>query len=141
MKNLKGYQAIEREAKKLGWPEYWATDLTQHDFGTLNAEDAPQKFGWGIRDTGTDLFRTESEVAVKWARACQTNRLEQRYYWFDGESLAEVRLEDLIQRLVDSVIQARYHVSVENDQPVAQIGQGSTEEEFDARPLHLEGEE
>jgi hypothetical protein len=104
MANWDGYAAIKAEADRLGWPESYRTDLTKHDRGILARKDAPQRFGWSIRATGTDFYHPNCIWAVRWARVMyQSHDKTQRYYWYDGMALSSVSLDELIERLCQTL--------------------------------------
>jgi len=50
------YNLMMEQSLKYKWPEVYATDLTVHDKLRLEHEDAPQTFGWVLRDYGTELL-------------------------------------------------------------------------------------
>ena len=67
--NVKGYEAIEAEASRLGWPTHFTADLTKHDYAILNDYDAPTRFGWSVRECGTDLYRVGNEWSIAWLQS------------------------------------------------------------------------
>lgn len=104
MANWAGYSAIRAEARRLCWPESYKQDLSKYDRAILAKKDAPQFFGWSIRQTGTDFYQPNSLGAVYWAEAQRKSwGPTQRYYWYDGEQLLSVSLDQLIQRLIQTL--------------------------------------
>lgn len=102
--NHKGYDAICREAKLLGWPQLWAEDLYVLDRDRLQKSGAPQEFAWAIRKTRTFLLFPGIAEDLEVANALLFNRdkgnwTEQRYYWFNGTMLRSIALETIIDRL------------------------------------------
>src|SRR5438445_4229859 len=96
--NLKGYQAILAESERVGWPGSYIKDLYVIDFGWLMKEDAPKVFGWQLRNTGTTIFLEVSPHCLDVAQACKNmnNYPHALYYFFDGERLHEVTIDQLI---------------------------------------------
>ena len=104
MANWNGYSAISMEAKRLGWPEICRSDLSKHDKGILAKKDAPEAFGWSIRQTGTDFYRPNSIEAIRWAQAMyRSGDQSQRYYWYDGTTLSAVSLDELLEQLCQTL--------------------------------------
>jgi hypothetical protein len=101
--NVRGYRAIAEEAARLGWATQHRTDLTEIDLGILCVPGAPRSFWWGIRPSGTDLFRPNDLVSVSWAQAQPPTSTERRYYAYTGEALKAVSLERMVAQLVRSL--------------------------------------
>ncbi len=85
MPTLSPYQQLRRESLKTGYPLLFQTDLTVHDKWYLRRRRRPARFGWLLREHGTDLLLncTWSEVFIEYygpQTACY-------WYWFDGVSL------------------------------------------------------
>lgn len=107
-----GYRAIATEATRLGWPKYYKEDLTVHDLKTLSSPGAPQNFWWGIRSTGTDLYRPNTLFDAEWAIArSQQPSDEQHYYAFEHGKLSSVTSERLLVQLVTSLDRASYEAA------------------------------
>lgn len=97
--NLQGYRAIAAEAAHLGWPRFYHEDLTI-DLKLLCTPDAPKRFWWGVRPTGTDLYRPNELWDIEWALARKKHGPdEQRYYTYNGEALRSIALDALILQL------------------------------------------
>ena len=52
---MNAYQQLKEEAKSVGWPTYYRTDLTKHDRLALRKKDAPTSFVWILRECGTHI--------------------------------------------------------------------------------------
>jgi hypothetical protein len=108
--NHRGYDAICKEAKLLGWPRLWAEDLYVLDRGRLQKPGAPQEFAWAVRETVTFLLFPGVSEDLEVAKALLFNRdkkgcwTEQRYYWFGGMRLGSIALETIIERLKRSAL-------------------------------------
>jgi hypothetical protein len=50
------FTALVMESREVGWPEHYHDDLDVHDWNYLAREDAPTRFGWGLRAWGTHLY-------------------------------------------------------------------------------------
>lgn len=50
------YALLCAKSREIGLPRLWHTDLTRHDAARLLAADAPQRFCWSVRETGTWLY-------------------------------------------------------------------------------------
>jgi hypothetical protein len=97
--NLQGYRAIAAEAARLGWPKFYREDLAI-DRKVLCTLDAPKRFWWGIRSTGTDLYRPNELWDIEWAQARKKHGPdEQRYYAYTGETLRSITLDAMILHL------------------------------------------
>jgi hypothetical protein len=92
MANLVGYQAILDESQRVDWPESYAKDLYIVDFEMLMKDDAPETFGWCLRECGTFLFPERCADFLDQIRACAKEYPfpNGRYYFFDGHTLHEV---------------------------------------------------
>ena len=97
--NLQGYRAIAAEAERLRWPKFYREDL-DIDLNILCTPDAPKLFWWGVRSTGTDLYRPNELWDIEWAQARKKHGPdEQRYYKYNGEALRSITLDALIFQL------------------------------------------
>ncbi len=101
--------AIKAEARRLGWPTHWKTDLVA-DIRALRKKAAPETFGWAIRAAGTELFRPGSIGAITWLSAAITVREpgQQRYYHWNGTTLVPIEPEQLIRLLLGTVDRQHY---------------------------------
>jgi hypothetical protein len=103
--NNKGYKAIYQEAQRLGWPRLWSEDLTVLNRERLLSEKAPIEFAWAVRETGTFLMERGNADDLEMAKSLLFCREkygywpDQRYYWFDGNTLSALTLETIIERL------------------------------------------
>jgi hypothetical protein len=106
--NLQGYRAIAAEAARLGWPKFYREDLAI-DMKVLCTPDAPKRFWWGIRSTGTDLYRPNELWDIEWAQARKKHGPdEQRYYAYTGETLRSITLDAVILHLARTLDIASY---------------------------------
>ena len=99
--NIKGFIAICNEAQRLGWPEAFKDDLKINDARVLMAEDAPQEFGWGIRNSGTDIFLPGREGYLDFAYSCLRYRTNSFYYWYSGCTLQQISPQQLIDKMIE----------------------------------------
>ncbi len=101
--NLQGYRAIAAEAVRLGWPKFFRQDLAI-DLKVLCTPDAPKRFWWGLRSTGTDLYRPNEIWDIEWAEARKEQGPdEQRYYHYNGDVLRSIALDTLIVQLAHTL--------------------------------------
>jgi hypothetical protein len=101
--NLQGYRAIAAEAARLGWPKFFRQDLSI-DLKVLCTPDAPKCFWWGVRSTGTDLYRPNEVWDIEWAEARkEQGPEEQRYYHYNGDVLRRSALDTLILQLAHAL--------------------------------------
>jgi hypothetical protein len=106
--NLQGYRAIAAEAARLGWPKFFHEDLAI-DLKVLCTPDAPKRFWWGVRSTGTDLYRPNEIWDIEWAMARkEQGPEEQRYYCYNGDVLRSSALDTLIVQLAHALDVASY---------------------------------
>lgn len=104
--NMQGYRAIAAEAARIGWPSTFQGDLLVVDRNILCSAGAPKEFWWGVRPTGTDLYRPDDLASVEWALA--RNPEEQRYYHVTQETLRRIELTAMIVELVESLEEKGY---------------------------------
>jgi hypothetical protein len=106
--NLQGYRAIAAEAARLGWPKFFRQDLAI-DLKVVCIPDAPKYFWWGVRSTGTDLYRPNEVWDIEWAEARkEQGPEEQRYYRYNGDVLYSIALDTLIVQLAHALDVASY---------------------------------
>jgi hypothetical protein len=98
--NIEGYAAICAKAEELGWPEAFKDDLKVHDARVMMDLDAPQEFGWGIRECGTDIFLPGDRAYLDLAYACKKYKTDRYYYWWADDVLREVTIDDIIAKLL-----------------------------------------
>lgn len=51
------YEWLKAESERIGWPASFDTDLTTHDRKRLEDKDPPRRFGWVLRELGTNAPR------------------------------------------------------------------------------------
>jgi hypothetical protein len=94
------YQALLAEARRVGWPERFETDLTIHDRAALAARDPALPFAWVLNRGATYLaFPGASPVdgAGHYAHdmpaicARAFGAVDCRWYWWDGIALHDVQ--------------------------------------------------
>jgi hypothetical protein len=106
------YAALLVEAERVGWPERFQTDLTEHDQRTLAERRPTDPFAWVLSNGATYLV-FPSAVPIDGAgtyahrrpRACAESfgRENCRWYWWDGARLiAEETPEALANRLEET---------------------------------------
>jgi hypothetical protein len=92
------YQALRREAERLGMPRHYGTDLTVHDCQQLTKDGtrAPVRFGWALRECGTHLVDPRSNAcsdkSLAYAIALQQDD-SMRFYLYDGHAPDGHRLQ------------------------------------------------
>lgn len=96
------YDELEIEAARVGWPASFKTDMTDHDKPRLQGDDAPEVFGWVLRELGTLLLdpRMARSSLDRYARHLSTlDAAGHCYYWHDGQSLQEVGRDRMFELL------------------------------------------
>ena len=101
MANMSGYAAIQAEARRLGWPTSYRDDLEKHDREILTRNDAPQTFGWGIYDMGTNFYHPNSLENIYWA--CVRSQSGDAFYWYDGTQLTPASFNELLHQLIQTL--------------------------------------
>lgn len=99
MANLRAYAQMVDEAKKLGFPEMYETDLYVIDRAYMEWDHAPRVFGWIIRKLGTHLLLTRQDKATAeyWQKEAGAE-----CYWYDGHNLNHVTSQELLDLLATS---------------------------------------
>jgi len=83
------YAVIQQLSQSLGWPRYFAADLTEHDAFML-ARDQPDTFLWSVRETGTWLYTPQYAVPI-WRQAhVRSDGATARYYLIDSDGATEL---------------------------------------------------
>jgi hypothetical protein len=106
-------EALVRKGKHAAWPAMVAVveathrpssylkDFYYHDRETVEQKQ-PAVFAWSTRDTGTWFFvpGTGRDSCLGLARAAQGSGQEQDWYWWNGQTLAQVDAQTALARLV-----------------------------------------
>ena len=94
MGNLKAFKTLTEEAKKVGWPLAYQSDLEKHDLDLLSAENAPKRFIWVLRDAGTHLYSENG----KWERGVLSylanNDSRAKFYVYENDKLITISHEN-----------------------------------------------
>ncbi len=103
------YAALLAESERVGWPERFPTDLTEHDHAALAKRSSTEAFAWVLSQGATYLVFPSplpidgAGTYAHWMpRACARSfgRENCRWYWWDGARLiAEESAEALASRL------------------------------------------
>jgi len=88
------YNLLLAESKLVGLPTSFCTDLTVHDQRCLLQRDAPQRFGWALRQTGTLLIDPRMSTTNLEGHLSHFDFEPHRLYLIDGVSLTLVSLEE-----------------------------------------------
>ena len=93
------YAALLAESARVGWPERFKTDLTEHDQRTLSERRPTDAFAWVLSQGATYLVFPSplpidgAGTYAHWMpRACARSfgRENCRWYWWDGARLIAV---------------------------------------------------
>lgn len=89
------YAALREASRDTGWPERFAEDLTVHDRARLLGDDAPQAFGWVLREMGTCLLdpRMRAENLAGYLRHLRNEGRRDLFFWWDGTKLHALSYE------------------------------------------------
>lgn len=106
---LLAYQRIEAEAKMRNLPKHYQEDLTTHDHHLLSTGTmAPTKFGWVLRNCGTQLIdpRTDrmNNDKESYGLAVANAYKHESFYLYDGtlnKPLIQVNPDKWIEQLKD----------------------------------------
>jgi hypothetical protein len=90
------YQVVVRYPDLL---QIFADDLLVHDFGLLTSPDAPDRFVWTIRPSGTNLFYPEPAAGTEFLFHMRT-QTGSVAYTFDSEKLERVHNLDYAARFL-----------------------------------------
>ena len=90
------YQIVVRYPDLL---QIFADDLLVHDFRLLTSPDAPERFVWTIRPSGTNLFYPEPGVGTEFLLHMRT-QTGSVAYTFDSEHLERVHNLDYAARFL-----------------------------------------
>jgi len=107
------YEAIVRKGKHPAWPAMvtvveathrpssYVKDFYYHDREALEQKQ-PRTFAWTTRDTGTWLFvpGTGRDSCLGLARAAQGSGQGHDWYWWNGQTLAQVDAQTALARVV-----------------------------------------
>jgi len=82
-------------------PSSYVKDFYYHDREALEQKQ-PRVFAWATRDTGTWLFipGTGRDSCLELARAALGSGQEHDWYWWNGQTLAQVDADTALARLV-----------------------------------------
>lgn len=99
---LTPYDELEIESNAVGWPVSFKTDMIEHDKPRLQGDDAPEVFGWVLRELGTLLLdprmsKTSLEGYVR--HLADADGKAHCYYWYNGRKLENVGHERMIRLL------------------------------------------
>jgi len=97
-------QQMQSQSLIHGLPRLYATDLSVHDTHTLESEDAPETFGWVLRECGTYLLDARMSDRSKRGyaehlRGSGRDEFPNHYYWAENGKLTEVSLGGMIARM------------------------------------------
>ena len=97
------YEAIRAQAESIGWPTIHQDDLYKHDKARLKSEDAPKRFGWVLRDSGTEILDTRMQRRnllgyLAHYKGCLADGL--RFHVFHSNTLIEVAFDEFERRLL-----------------------------------------
>ena len=97
------YEAMVAESVRTSMPVAFENDLTVHDFNRLRGEDAPEEFGWVLRECGTlllDARMTDASRRGYLGHITESGRCDRdRCYFWDGQKLHEVTAEEMAERM------------------------------------------
>jgi len=107
------YEALALTGKHAAWPAMvaiveeshrpssYVKDFYYHDREALEQKQ-PRVFAWATRDTGTWLFipGTGRDSCLELARAALGSGQEHAWYWWNGQTLAQVDAGKALARLV-----------------------------------------
>ncbi len=107
------YEALVRKDKHAAWPAMvqiveathrpssYVKDFYYHDRESLEQKQ-PRMFAWATRDTGTWLFipGTGRDSCLELARAALGSGQEHTWYWWNGQTLAQVDADTALARLI-----------------------------------------
>jgi hypothetical protein len=95
-----GYVAIVTQARTLGLPHRYATDITIHD-RLLIAQCQPRQFAWLLHDCGSLLSMPEpNERPLDYLHATRRTYGHALSFWWDGTDLIRVAdIDQLIARM------------------------------------------
>ena len=94
------YDALLAEADRIGWPERFRTDLTEHDRLALSRRRSTEAFAWVLsRDATYLVFPSRLPIdgaghyAHEMRRSCREafGAENCRWYWWDGAQLTDAR--------------------------------------------------
>lgn len=107
------YEALALHGKHAAWPAMaqiveathkpssYVKDVYYHDRESLEQKQ-PRVFAWSTRDTGTWLFipGTGRDSCLELARAARGSGQKHDWYWWNGQTLAQVDADTALARLV-----------------------------------------
>jgi len=108
------YMTLKTEAQRIGWPEHFKDDLLKHDRKALSGKGAPSRFGWILRQCGTNLLFHGSEFSlleVKYYKTQSSSRC--LFYWFEDGHLSAISPEELERKLWEPTPEERAWVESE----------------------------
>jgi hypothetical protein len=109
---LPHYEALAREAMKVGWPLRFKTDLTTHDRAFLEKRDPSLPFAWVLAEAATYMAaftpgpNGDTCATERFLRAVESLREPARYYFWSGTELREVSSVSALCTLLDEAEQA-----------------------------------
>jgi len=107
---MQHYVALKTESDRLGLPERFTTDLTEHDKAMLETADPDLPFGWAVHADGTHLFWPGTQDGVghtvdmfpRFVREAVEGCGPLHFYWWDGLGLEQIEERELRQRLIEA---------------------------------------
>jgi hypothetical protein len=108
MGNLDAYRALRAESKRIGLPTSYQADLTKHDRLRLSRRDAPLRFVWVLRSSGTWLLTAYDDwaesvikqaVPVEGGHKDKQTGEEWHCYIYDSRGLRECKPQQAVDFL------------------------------------------
>jgi hypothetical protein len=115
-RNPRHYGALLAEAERVGWPERFRTDLTEHDRLELSRHEPTEPFAWVLSDGATYLVfpsRAPIDGAGHYAHECPAfcessfGRENCRFYWWDGLALQDVGASERLAECLRDHVEPR----------------------------------
>lgn len=90
------YQAMKTAAETIGWPTSHPDDLYKHDRERLEGDDVPKRFGWVLRELGTEILdtRMQRESLQGYLKHYRAGTSPNHWHVWDGSELREVTYEN-----------------------------------------------
>jgi len=121
------YAAIEKVAKKLGYPEHWEDDVYLHDRKFIE-EYNPSSFAWVIRQYGSHIQHIGPEldepIMLEYAQAIAATFQEgdKHYYIWKAGQLIHCKSADTWIDHIRKAEKARAHPAMRRKQELMRAG-------------------